>query len=731
MTTEAEVRPLDDVQPHADTNTDAPAHDRQNTPEKEPLKRRASNDEEEGSAKRIRRDDHFREATDERPRRGSSQSRRESHGSSAAIDADRRRLATQEEKKRGKRLFGGLLSTLSQTTGSSQQKRRLEIERRQQERLQKQKLEDDRARDENRARLTGIRMAEQIVFDEQVMRNKHSKMLATARYLRTTAHPRIYYLPWRLTEEQENEIDNQVGQAKATIARQLEAFAARKERHAKDSGRDRRSSSPVTAPVPAPASEASVDKARILFDLSLVISAARSLTHDRAFAMCLAMTMQASGNYNARFSERHLTDVTRPAKSTPGPGLTSLSGSFVRPCLGTLDTTPPYRFWSLAKSEEHWGLCELGFFSLNGPFALTNPHNYTPRNLANTQPTEYPAMAPDKLAPNDPRVKAETAEIRGKTYKYIVGEPENTPVATLVLVHGFPDLGFGWRYQVPYFMSLGFRVVVPDMLGYGGTDAPESLKEYTYKNLAADIKELAQKIVGDGQIILGGHDWGGALVWRIAMWHPELIKGVFSVCTPYHPPSETFIPLDKIIASGHLLNFTYQLQFAGPDVQDRIQGKDKVRQFLNALYGGRGPNGEWGFSTKEGILFDNLPLLERSRLLSEEEHEYYTEQYAARGSPEMRGPLNWYRMRELNHGDEVEIAKAGHKFAMPALFITATEDSALPPAMSLGMDKNFDNLTRGEVKASHWALWQAAEDVNGQIAKWADGVLNGALKASL
>lgn len=106
----------------------------------------------------------------------------------------------------------------------------------------------------------------------------------------------------------------------------------------------------------------------VLFDLSLVISAVRSLTHDRAFAMCLAMVMQASGNYNACFSGRRLTDVTRPTKSSPGPGLTSLWGSLVRPCLGTLDTTPPYRFWSLgeeprsAKSEERWGLCELGLF---------------------------------------------------------------------------------------------------------------------------------------------------------------------------------------------------------------------------------------------------------------------------------------------------------------------------------------------------------------------------------
>ncbi|KAM5351449.1 hypothetical protein ACJ41O_004172 [Fusarium nematophilum] len=340
-------------------------------------------------------------------------------------------------------------------------------------------------------------------------------------------------------------------------------------------------------------------------------------------------------------------------------------------------------------------------------------------------------MAPDKLVPNDSRVKAETAEIRGKTYRYIIGQPEGTPVATMVLIHGFPDLGFGWRYQVPYFVSLGFRVVVPDMLGYGGTDAPESLEEYTYKSLAADVKELAQKIIGDGQIILGGHDWGGALVWRIAMWHPELIKGVFSICTPYHSPSETFIPLEAIIASGHLPNFAYQLQFKGPDVESRIQGEEKVRQFLNAMYGGRGPNGEMGFSAKEGILFDNLPLLGRTRLLADEELEHYVKQYVARGSPELRGPLNWYRVRELNHRDEVEIAKAGHRFEMPALFVAATEDTALPPSMSEGMEKSFDNLTRGEVKASHWALWQTPEGVNAQVAKWADEVLSGALKASL
>lgn len=342
-------------------------------------------------------------------------------------------------------------------------------------------------------------------------------------------------------------------------------------------------------------------------------------------------------------------------------------------------------------------------------------------------------MAPDKLVPDDPRVKTETALIRGKTYKYIVGQPEGEPVATMVLIHGFPDLGFGWRCQVPYFMSLRFQVVVPDMLGYGGTDAPLAVEEYTYKNIAADIKELSQKFVGEGQIVLGGHDWGGAVAWRIAMWYPELIKAIFTVCTPYTVPMANFIPLEAIIGSGHLPNFTYQLQFKGPEVESRIQGEEKIRQFLNAMYGGRGPNGEVGFKALEGMQFDNLALLGPAPLLSADELDYYVREYMRKEAPQLRGPLNWYRLRELNHKDEAVFAaqEQSHKFAMPALFITATDDVALPPSMSKGMDKHFEDLTRGEVKASHWALTQAAEEVNGQVAKWANVVLNGSLKSSL
>src|SRR4051794_18779409 len=100
-------------------------------------------------------------------------------------------------------------------------------------------------------------------------------------------------------------------------------------------------------------------------------------------------------------------------------------------------------------------------------------------------------MAPDKLQPSDPRAPQHTVELNGKTYGYIVAEPVGTYKATILLVHGFPDLGFGWRYIVPYLTTLGLRVVVPDMIGYGRTDAPEPLEAYSLKSVAADLAALA------------------------------------------------------------------------------------------------------------------------------------------------------------------------------------------------------------------------------------------------
>lgn len=99
-------------------------------------------------------------------RRGSGSERRMS---SLGAEKDRRESFSQEDKKRGRRLFGGILSTLSQTTSNSQQKRRLEIEKRQQERATQQTREDGKRRFEKLAKLERVRKVEQVRFDEQVV----------------------------------------------------------------------------------------------------------------------------------------------------------------------------------------------------------------------------------------------------------------------------------------------------------------------------------------------------------------------------------------------------------------------------------------------------------------------------------------------------------------------------------------------------------------------------------
>ncbi|KAL7798473.1 pinin/SDK/memA/ protein conserved region domain-containing protein [Trichoderma ceciliae] len=164
---------------------------------------------------------------------------------------DRRRQTMQEEKKRGKRLFGGLMSTLSQTSNTSQQqKRRQEIERRQHDRIQKQKAEDDQKRAEKLEKLHQVRMAEQIVFDEEVMKKKHEKTLAMSRFLQTKSEPAIFYLPWKTTPTQKDAVDDQIQRARTTVEKEAEQFRARKQRHIERYGPPTRQTS-VTPDEPA------------------------------------------------------------------------------------------------------------------------------------------------------------------------------------------------------------------------------------------------------------------------------------------------------------------------------------------------------------------------------------------------------------------------------------------------------------------------------------------------
>jgi soluble epoxide hydrolase/lipid-phosphate phosphatase len=313
----------------------------------------------------------------------------------------------------------------------------------------------------------------------------------------------------------------------------------------------------------------------------------------------------------------------------------------------------------------------------------------------------------EKIIPNDSRVRYKKANLNGINYSYILSEPQDEAVGTVFLIHGWPDLAYGWRYQILSLTSLGLRVVVPNMMGYAETDAPDHPSYYTLKRAADDIATLAEQL-GVASIILGGHDWGGVVVFRVALHYPNLVSAIFSVSTPFFPPTNQYKPVPT------LPNFKYQLQLRGPDVEDNIVGHEKLKQFLNGMYEGRSRSGQPFFSPVDGCYLDRLEGLNYSPLLNKEEMDYYVESYAIHG---MHGPLNWYRTGELNFVDEINMANdfENFKIEIPVLFIACSKDTALPPWLSTGMDKWFKSLTRAEVDASHWAMWEKPAEVNKHI----------------
>ncbi|GAB1211004.1 hypothetical protein ATERTT37_000114 [Aspergillus terreus] len=282
-------------------------------------------------------------------------------------------------------------------------------------------------------------------------------------------------------------------------------------------------------------------------------------------------------------------------------------------------------------------------------------------------------------------------------------------------IHGFPDLSMAWRYQIPMLRDKGLRVVAPDCLGYGQTDAPDAVEAYSHKNCADDIKELAAQL-GASKIIVGGHDWGAFLAYRVALWHPDLVTHVFTVCVPYAPPIKTYMPIEEMVAKI-TPHFGYQVQFIRGELE-RLRSKEEMKLFLSTLYGGRTADGEFAFDVHDGVLVDKMMRVQPSRLLSEEELDYYASEFARHG---LHGPFNWYRTREVNYRDELPILD--RRIMAPVLFIQALRDAALPPHLGKGMMKSIPHLAFKQVDTAHWALWERPKEVNEIISWWLEEVV--------
>ena len=174
-----------------------------------------------------------------------------------------------------------------------------------------------------------------------------------------------------------------------------------------------------------------------------------------------------------------------------------------------------------------------------------------------------------------------------------------------------------WRHQVPLLTSFNLRVIIPDMLGYGRTSCPTDPAEYAYKKISHHLKCLVEKVLGlEARVIVGGHDWGAVVAWRMAMWHPDLVSAIFSLNGPYLPPAgPPFVELEDLARENPF--FGYQVQVASDGLARFVDASpENLRGFLNCIYDGVGPDGEEAFTVDVGLHEELMGLMGPATLMS-------------------------------------------------------------------------------------------------------------------
>jgi pimeloyl-ACP methyl ester carboxylesterase len=285
----------------------------------------------------------------------------------------------------------------------------------------------------------------------------------------------------------------------------------------------------------------------------------------------------------------------------------------------------------------------------------------------------------------------------------------------VILCHGFPELGYSWRHQLPSLAEAGYRVVAPDMRGYGGTDAPIDQNAYTLCHLAADMVGLVSALGGRAAIV--GHDWGAAVAMTCALLRPDLFPALGLLSVPYMPefwsgpPPTTAMKL--LLAAGQMF---YQLYFQEPGRAEADLERDVRRSHLGLLYGASAsaPHEQrWRplFSPSETLL-DTLPQPENlPAWLKEEDLEVYVHEFRRTG---YRGGLNWYR--NLDRDRELLGFLAGSKIQQPSIFIAGEEDGVVSMyrAAFEALENNMPGLTKKILigGAGHWVQQEKPDEVN-------------------
>ncbi len=276
----------------------------------------------------------------------------------------------------------------------------------------------------------------------------------------------------------------------------------------------------------------------------------------------------------------------------------------------------------------------------------------------------------------------------------------------VVLCHGWPELSYSWRHQIPAIAAAGYHVVAPDMRGFGRTSAPADIAAYSIFDHVGDMVALVAAL-GEKRAVVVGHDWGAPVAWHAAMFRPDIFSAVAGLSVP--PPLET-------LRQSGITNFYWQY-FQTPGVAEHELERDVDATMRTLL--GRGfsdPAASLFVEDGKGFLGDASATRPLPDWLTETDLAYFSEAYRKSG---FRGGLNWYR--NLDRNWELTAPWQDAQISQPSLFIAGSNDSVITGLIGAkrvtDMERVLPNLKQKLIidGAGHWVQQERADEVNAAL----------------
>ncbi|EHI13103.1 alpha/beta fold hydrolase [Mycolicibacterium thermoresistibile] len=290
----------------------------------------------------------------------------------------------------------------------------------------------------------------------------------------------------------------------------------------------------------------------------------------------------------------------------------------------------------------------------------------------------------------------------------------------VVLAHGFPELAYSWRHQIPALVDAGYHVMAPDQRGYGGSSAPEAIEAYDITRLTADLMGLLDDIGAEKAAFIG-HDWGALVVWNAALLYPDRVAAVAGLSVPPVPRSLTR-PTEAFRALVGEDNFFYILYFQEPGVADAELDGDPART-MRRMFGGLTSDPDAAHRMLQpgpAGFIDRLPEPEAlPDWLTAEELDHYIAEFTRTG---FTGGLNWYRNMDRNW--ELTEHLAGATITAPALFLAGAAD----PVLGFMRPERATEVAVGPYRqvlldgAGHWVQQERPQEVNAALIDFLRGL---------